>query len=81
VLSDEELEMLEPLLADGAYTLSQLLRQKLSARDSSIAPMKTFLLNFLGVKERVNLQIEPLWKTYTDAIKRSLAAHVRNFQI
>jgi hypothetical protein len=79
VLSDEEIEMLEPFLADGTYTLSALLREKASAPDSNFAPMKTFLLNFLKVTERPNQHMEALWNMFTAAIRQVLGTHLTDF--
>jgi hypothetical protein len=81
VLSDEEIEMLEPFLVDGTLNLPELFRKKLSASDSKVAPMKTFLLNFLGVTERTNKHMEPLWKAFTEAIKKVLGANLRDFYV
>jgi hypothetical protein len=79
VFSDEEIEMLEPFLTDRTFSLPGLFREKLSAPDSKVAPMKTFLLNFLRVTERTNDQMEPLWKVFTEAIRKALGTHLENF--
>lgn len=72
MMNAEDFEILEPLLHDGTWSISDLLERKLSRPETVTTAMKNFLLLTLGLKERVNEQMLALYDAASDEIRSLL---------
>lgn len=62
LLSDEELEALEPYLTPQDLTLPGLLAEKLEVRENADTSMKTYLFNIREMAERDNPHVKALYE-------------------
>ncbi len=76
ILTIEELEMLEPLLRGGKYSLPDLLQEKLRTSESANISMKNFLLQSLNLEDQQNENMLALYDTVTAKIREHLILHV-----
>ncbi len=57
ILTAEELEMLEPLLSGGSFTLPALLAQKMDHDETATMSMKDYLLRWKNLEEQPNMHV------------------------
>ena len=76
ILTIEELEMLEPLLRGGKYSLPDLLHEKLRTPRTANISMKNFLLRYLNIEDQPNESMMALFNTVTAKIRENLILHV-----
>ena len=76
ILTAEELEMLEPLLHAGQYSLSDLLKAKMGDELWRVQSMKNFLLRGLTIDEQPNAYMLARYNEITTRMRQVIADEV-----
>jgi len=76
ILTAEELEMLEPLLSAGSFSLPVLLTQKMSHEETATMSMKDYLLRWLNLEEQQNAHMLALFDVAVNSLRDILKSAI-----
>ncbi|HZU70931.1 MAG TPA: hypothetical protein VFA09_26885 [Ktedonobacteraceae bacterium] len=76
ILTAEELEMLEPLLSGGSFSLPALLAQKMEHDETATMSMKDYLLRWKNLEEQPNMHVLGLFDIAVNRLRDILKSMI-----